>query len=432
MDYNREALDGFFLDTVAKEWDIFVSTENKISEESSRLRLTKRRERLRTTAMEENYNKVIYNEHKSSLKFWKSAIYTTEHLKFMRNLQDQQDNVAFLATEYAKLEVDLTRPCGVLEDGKKRQWRLDLTEGRNRMRKRMIADNKGNLMRYLSKGEEASSLSMQAVVIDNDSTFLADLSQFSQGTAVADTDGQINTSAAAADVTVENEDGFEIVEDPRGQEADDDMYEDKNRKVLRSLEQGDVVVDLWNVCRIIGLESVEGLLILGKYNLYLIDNFFQCSDGEIVNLWEAPSQERDQYLQTIAEADKENPREQVNNQHDTRHWSFEDLVFVSRRQFLFRNVALELFFSDGRSFLITAISVKMRDQIHSKLVGKVSTESNVGAAFRTTCGSMDCNRHYKAVLLDNLALRLRTCLQLVLLIQLPNDGLKGKSLISTI
>ncbi|KAK9472148.1 uncharacterized protein V1510DRAFT_366256 [Dipodascopsis tothii] len=385
VDFNKSSLDDFFLGTVAQEWAAFVKNENGSSEENTKVRLNKRRERLRQTAMEENHTRVIFSEHKSSLKFWEGAIFTTEHLKFMRNLQDQQDNLSFLASEYAKLESDLTRPLGVIEDGRKRQWRLDLTEGRNRMRKRMTADNKGNLMRYLSKGEESlANMAIQSDVDDeSSSTSFTEISnQIDRESETAnfseplDNDTEINSSSNTVDVSAENEDGFEIVEDPRNQEADDDMYEDKNRKVLRSLEQGDDVVDLWNVCRIIGLDSIEGLLILGKYNLYLIDNFFQRADGEIVNLWEAPAQERDQYLQTIAGSDKSTGSKRVNSrQHDTRHWSFEDLVHVSRRQFLFRNVALELFFSDGRSFLITSISAKKRDQIHSKLVNKVSTEA---------------------------------------------------------
>lgn len=39
--------------------------------------------------------------------------------------------------------------------------------------------------------------------------------------------------------------------------------------------------------------------------------------------------------------------------HRSRRWSWGDLVQVHERKYLFRNVALELFFADGRSFLLT-------------------------------------------------------------------------------
>ncbi|KAJ8098609.1 hypothetical protein POJ06DRAFT_257502 [Lipomyces tetrasporus] len=388
VDTNRAALDDFFLGTVSKEWEIFVGNENKMSEDNAKLRMTKRRERLRQTANEDNHNRVVFNDHKMSLRYWQSAIYNTEHIKFMRNLQDQQDTLTFLSSEYSKLEIDLTRPRGVIEDGKKQRWRLDLTEGKDRMRKRMIPDTRGNLVEYLPKGEEIS----QRPTLEHSDLSVTpqevsdELSEMTVDDTIASTEKQdasaSNSGSNVNEGVAENDDGFEMVEDPRGQKADDDAYEDKNRKVLRSLEQGDSVVDLWNVCRIIGLESVEGLLIQGRNNLYLIDNFFQRSDGEIVNLWEAPTQERDPYLQTIAGSDKQSVRSLDSRQHDSRHWSLDDLVSVSRRQFLFRNVALEFFFADGRSFLITTISVKERDAIHNQLIGKVSiSDTNSGATF---------------------------------------------------
>ncbi|KAK9368848.1 hypothetical protein V1509DRAFT_621646 [Lipomyces kononenkoae] len=386
VDTNRTALDDFFFGTVANEWENFVQNENKMSEESAKVRMTKRRERLRQTATEDNHNRVVFNDHKISLRYWQSAIYNTEHIKFMRNLQDQQDTLTFLSSEYSKLEIDLTRPRGVIDDGKKQRWRLDLTEGKDRMRKRMIPDTRASMIEYLPKGEDIlprpaidhSDLSPTPQEVSDE------ISEMTVDDTIASTEkpNAPGTSTNANEGGPENEDGFELVEDPRGQKADDDTYEDKNRKVLRSLEQGDSVVDLWNVCRIIGLESVEGLLIQGRHNLYLIDNFFQRSDGEIVNLWEAPTQERDPYLQTIAGSDKQSIRSINSRQHDTRHWSLDDLVSVSRRHFLFRNVALEFFFADGRSFLITTISVKERDTIHHQLINKISSsDNNSGAAF---------------------------------------------------
>lgn len=391
MTGNREALDEFFLEVVSKDWETFVNAENKIADDNARIRNTKRRERLRATVMEESHIRSVFSEHKSALKYWQSAIYTTEHLKFMRNLQDLQDTLTFLSSEYAKLESDLTRPNGVIPDGRNQTWRLDLTEGRDRMRKRMIPDNRRNISKYLPKDEEASrevsiAASEAETVVDSVTDGLSELDVVEETLTAtsepAPSSTLSKTSSGTLESTAENEDGYEIVEDPRGQEAEDDSYEDKNRKVLRSLEQNDTVVDLWNVCRIIGLKSVEGLLIQGRNNLYLIDNFFQRPDGEIVNLWEAPAQERDQYLQTIYGEGGRRESSISDRQHDTRHWALDDLVSVSRRQFLFRNVALEFFFADGRSFLITTISVKERDQIHSKLIGKVNhSDDNSGAAF---------------------------------------------------
>jgi hypothetical protein len=107
-----------------------------------------------------------------------------------------------------------------------------------------------------------------------------------------------NTSASestqneAANDATENQERS-AVED----EEDEPSYEeDKNRKVLRLLDVRDMVLDVFNVSQVSGLDACEGLLLLCKNNLYLIDNFFQRSDGEVVEIWDAPKEERDQYL----------------------------------------------------------------------------------------------------------------------------------------
>jgi hypothetical protein len=160
------------------------------------------------------------------------------------------------------------------------------------------------------------------------------------------------------------EESFEMIDDPK---ADLEDYEDKNRKVMRSLHRGDQVENLCNVSRIVGLEANEGLLIQGKDHIYILDNFFQRADGEIVNVSQAPSDERDPYVRMIAgrEASERKPQE-----YETRSWKWTDLVSVSKRRFLFRDVALEIFFTDGSSYLLTLISSKARDSLCSQLANK--------------------------------------------------------------
>lgn len=160
------------------------------------------------------------------------------------------------------------------------------------------------------------------------------------------------------------EDSFEMIEDPK---ADLEDYEDKNRKVMRSLHRGDQVEGVCNMSRIIGLEAFEGLLIQGKDHIYILDNFFQRSDGEIVNVWQAPSDERDPYVRMIAGRESSERKAQ---EHETRSWKWSDLISISKRRFLFRDVALEIFFTDGSSYLLTLISSRARDILCSQLATK--------------------------------------------------------------
>jgi len=140
---------------------------------------------------------------------------------------------------------------------------------------------------------------------------------------------------------------------------------------MTSLQRGDAVQQLYNISRIVGLEACEGLLVIGKRCLYLQDSYFQRSDGEIVSASQAPEDERDPYVHLISGKD-------IGSQRDTHHvgdtesrnWTWSEVLSVSKRRFLFRDVSVEVFFADGRSYLLTCISPKIRDELYSAITGK--------------------------------------------------------------
>lgn len=353
-----------------------MTTENSRTEETGKARISKRREKLKQWILEDMNNEDVFGRHESVSSNWSAGIYASEHLKYQRSAQDLQDSVTYLASQFAKLEAELTRPCGLLDDGTEIKWRLDLTEGRNRMRKRLLPDRRGHLHNYQPKrrmtgpsssgsgnGGSNGSARPHALSVDGD-----EISIMTTATTTSNLHGETSRNGEE----IEDED-YELVDDPR----DSDEWEDKNRKVMRSLQHGDVVEHVHNVSRLIGLDAVEGLLILGKGYLYLIDNFFQRADGEIVNVWQAPKDERDQYLQMISGREADDPKPPVGaGEHDSRFWPFEELISISKRRFLFRDVALELFFADGRSYLLTTMTVKDRNSLHSKLIAKAANVNN--------------------------------------------------------
>lgn len=374
---NQEGLHDIFFGTLAKAWEKFVAVENSKTEEKSRARISRRREKLRLWIAEALVNDDVLRRHEISSDHWRANIHASEHLKRQRALQDHQDNQAFNSSVWAKMKRGLRRVCGVFDDLVEPNWELDQTEGRNRMRIRLIPQKAILSLEYQPKRKPSQGPSRhqrsvvrkseQSIdpVVQNTATIMkskdmaAQLTEYSQET---------------PDEMLEQEDDFEIIEDPR-QENDD--YEDKNRKVLRSLQRGDQVEHVHNVSRIIGLEACEGLLILGKSYLYLLDNLFQRSDGEIVNFWQAPSDERDSYLQMISGRDASEHKSSVLNAgHETRSWRWDQVLSISKRRFLFRDVAAEVFFIDGRSYLLTANTPTLRDELFRKLVEKVSNSGD--------------------------------------------------------
>ncbi|KAG5519106.1 hypothetical protein PMAC_002193 [Pneumocystis sp. 'macacae'] len=127
------------------------------------------------------------------------------------------------------------------------------------------------------------------------------------------------------------------------------------------------------MCRINGLNASEELLILGENNLYFISNYFQKSNGEITTIWDQTiKNERDLYIRLLSGKDMMSKDDlSSKNNHKTKKWSFNQILSIYRRSFLFRDVGLELFFNDGQNHLIT-LSIKERELVYKKLCSKLN------------------------------------------------------------
>lgn len=379
IDDHREELDRIFLGKLERVWLAFVREENNNTQENSRARINKRKDRLKAWQTERATAEEAVRRHEVSADHWRSNIYTSEHLRRQRALQDLQDNVAFNISTWDRMNQELRRPCGIFENATDLHWQLDQTEGRNRMRKRLIPDSNSHHLDIKPKRKQSqgparhrgSSVGGRSTGPSTNSIPDPSHSKVPSDDGIAQSDSKLGAITPPEPVNngEEPEDGFEIVDDPQ---EDYEDYEDKNRKVMRSLERGDQVEHVLNVSRIIGLEACEGLLILGKVHLYLLDNLFQRSDGEIVNVWQAPESERDPYVQMISGREAgQRMTSTINSAHETRSWRWDDVLSISKRRFLFRDVAIELFFVDGRSYLLTSSTHTSRDGLCQSLQEKV-------------------------------------------------------------
>lgn len=360
IDDQREDLDALFFGILSRSWENFVHEENKKTDDSSRSRGFKRQDKMKQWSQTEKLNEEIIRKHEVTFPHWISNITASEFLKYQRVLQDQQDNSVFMWSAFSHLSIDLRRFGGLLAEDKDRKWRLDQTEGRSRMRLRVVPDDSGERQDYQPKRKASEP---PAIKIDTKVPAPSGEDTLTL-TPTAAEPADNNSHAVEPDNKSVLEESFEMIDDPK---IDLEDYEDKNRKVMRSLHRGDQVQNVCNMSRIIGLEACEGLLIMGKDYIYILDSFFQRSDGEIVNVWQAPPEEQDPYVRMISgrESNERKPQE-----HETRSWKWSDMVSVSKRRFLFRNVALEIFFTDGSSYLLTLISSRVRDELCSQLGAK--------------------------------------------------------------
>ncbi|KUI69161.1 hypothetical protein VM1G_04873 [Cytospora mali] len=392
VDQHRLSLDAMFLGGMSKAWEEYVATENQRTLETARLRLSRRRDKLKQWRDEARQIENVLLRHEMANSAWMKSIFFTEHSKHQRLTQDQQDDFVFLVSSFAKMDRDLKRPGGVFaEPTPIIKWKLDRTEGRNRMRLRLLPDNSKMQEEYQSKqSRKKYSESKPSDSTPNVAGLKLD-TKVGPGTSAINTP-MVNTSNVPGDGTVETdelpstaqqadpgvipEEDFELIEDLNEPEGDD-SFEDKNRKVMRRLELGDMVQSVYNISRIIGLEACEGILIIGKEALYIMDNVFRSADGEIINVWQAPPEERDPYSQIITGAKAaEKPKSQRGSDQESRSWRWHDVISISKRRFLFRDVAIEIFFTDGRSYLMTALNPSIRDEVFARLSHKTPHTSD--------------------------------------------------------
>lgn len=378
VDKNRLDLDNVFFGTLSRYWQEFVATENAATEETARTRITRRKERLKVWHEAETSADNAWRRHEASTNHWRNNVYAAERLKHQRALQDQQDNLAFMAATLEKIDRTLKGPCALFEEDIPPKWRLDETEAFHRMRLRTVPDRITQEDDYQPKRKTSEMAKLKL----NTNVKIQTAKEIVGVTPAAETPktpssrlpaeilepGRQRASSNATETSLPPEEEYEIIDDPK---EDEDGFEDKNRKVMRTLQHGDVIQHVCNVSRIVGLEACEGLLIVGRNSLYLIDNYFQRADGEVVGVWQAPNEERDPYLQMIAGRDvKPKKPRALPGEQTTRHWRWPEVMLISKRRFLFRDVALEIFFTDGRSYLLTAISPDVRDDLYNRLVAR--------------------------------------------------------------
>ncbi|KAK1779994.1 hypothetical protein QBC45DRAFT_391906 [Copromyces sp. CBS 386.78] len=383
VDSHRSSLDILFFGGMSKTWEDYVRTENQRTADTARSRMRNRKDRLRQWHTEAMERDSILLRHEMSNNAWMKSIYFTEHFKHQRLQQDQQDDNAFLASSFSKMERELYRPGAVFAKEQKIKWKLDRTEGRNRMRLRLLPDYAATQQPdYQPRGNAGSGAPASSLATGNSSSSgrrsraPSSVAQTQSRTAGVESASDSNTNLApklapgdSDQQSVSPEDDYELVDDPNEQE--DDAFEDKNRKVMRRLQQGDTVQNVYNISRIIGLDASEGILIIGKEALYLMDNLFQSPDGEIINVWQAPPEDRDPFSVMISGQSNDNRRQGQNRtDQESRSWRWQDVLSVSKRRFLFRDVAIEIFFTDGRSYLFTALNSAMRDEIYNRMMNK--------------------------------------------------------------
>ncbi|KAG9085009.1 hypothetical protein FRC06_003772 [Ceratobasidium sp. 370] len=194
------------------------------------------------------------------LATWRKSTSASERQRLRKMIQDKREarrQVMNLQEWKHRIEGDPT-----LFPGSKREirWQLDDTEGPFRVRKKMQMEH-GRLGR--EPDDELPHFSREVGETDDDDSSVVHI----EAPPWAE-------SYEIASTTVEELDDFES--------------DDKLRHIRHELAPGDVVEEVQNITRVLGVDAWPGLIIMGKTHLYLVDGLYQNQQGDIVATVEAP------------------------------------------------------------------------------------------------------------------------------------------------
>ncbi|CAH2247052.1 jg23900 [Pararge aegeria aegeria] len=148
-----------------------------------------------------------------------------------------------------------------------------------------------------------------------------------------------------------NEDGPDVEDDDEQQSPPPD-----NQTLLRLLEHHEKISHMFRCARIQGLDTTEGLLLFGREHCYVIDGFTLLKNREIRDLDSCP----DDYEPILPSQGI-----QKSNQRQCSKFLYEDIREVHKRRYLLQPIALEVFSSDGRNYLL-AFPRKVRNKVYCR------------------------------------------------------------------
>jgi len=174
-------------------------------------------------------------------------------------------------------------------------------------------------------------------------------------------------------------------------EEDEPMQDPETHSTVlfRLIEnQHEKISQIFRVAQIQGLESVEGLLLFGKDHVYLISGFtILTKTREIKDMYYLPPGSYDPILppQCYGNVNKRT------RMHDCFKLAYDDVREVLKRRYLLQPIALEIFCSDGRNYLL-AFPRKIRNVVFAKFTnfsklsdsGTADAKQSVAGQKRTT------------------------------------------------
>nr|CAB3264215.1 neurobeachin-like protein 1 [Phallusia mammillata] len=182
----------------------------------------------------------------------------------------------------------------------------------------------------------------------------------------------------AADQVNDNEfptsESMSSLADPNNQEQE----KPDNQTILKLLEKGEKIRNMFRSARIQGLDVYEGLLLFGRDHYYIIDGFTMLKSREIRDI-SLLSGEHEPIIPSATRSSQDYEGSSFENLANRMcsKFAYEDIKEVHKRRYLLQNIALEIFNRDGRNYLLV-FPQGTRAKVYSKFLSYATSLSDRG------------------------------------------------------
>ncbi|KAJ3575407.1 hypothetical protein NP233_g1115 [Leucocoprinus birnbaumii] len=261
---------------------------------------------------------------------WRKSIQASERKRLRKSILDLRETRRQISQLQEWTEL-LTSERGLWPKQGARSWRLDETEGPNRIRLKLEAELDKVVSTRADIGGGRGNRDIQAPAVEARQN-ATEIPPWAESYEISSTE----------------------VDEPN---LSEDVVDDKLRRIRHELEPGDVIDAVATVARVAGVDSSPGLLIIGRTHLYMVDGVIENDDGEVIDARDAPKR-----LVFVPGSILE-----LDGRQRAQRWSHSQVFTYSPKSFLLRDVALEIYFKDSRSLLIVFLDRRHRAEANHRL-----------------------------------------------------------------
>uniref|UniRef100_A0A8C4NGZ2 Uncharacterized protein n=1 Tax=Eptatretus burgeri TaxID=7764 RepID=A0A8C4NGZ2_EPTBU len=408
----------FLSEPAVRAWQVFLGQERKQSAKADQHMASARRARFWVMGSFGFIKLSSKQRHKAGFKpknrisLQDAAAWTLTHIAVVRDLvesrfnqweEGEQSIQNMLEEEWTDMEADLLRERGLWGPSvgsRLDKWQLEPCEGPCRMRRRLVPNNTFYSLYPYHSEEHESDVNRNEYSHNEDQTDFHKINgstkamneydkedctclTSSEHTVIRGNDG--DSHITDLDALDEHEDSVELeglakldLESMAGDEdatsegleseaiTEDLLVSGRTSQtnylaVQYLLEDGEKVSHMFRYARVEGLDTREGILLFGKENFYLIDGVTVTEEGELCQIDLFPSELYEPVLPWVTR-----PRA-LTFQHRSSRFPYESLREVHRWRYLLQPIAVEVFLSDGQTFML-AFSRGIRNKVFQRFL----------------------------------------------------------------